>query len=180
MDTASLKTIRPCFVSGHLNGIHFIQYPLFELFLSKNTELYMREWKSKVPYSSSSPSSIAELKDILAYGRLTSSHPLPPPLHPSGAPTNHPYTLSLYLLGRSVGRQRVWGGVEGEQSSSISRLLRNSCASSALTKIVPYSSSVYTVFHSVIYNSVSKKDLLAARSFSALLVFFLTVWTQPV
>ena len=78
--------------------------------------------------------------------------PSPLPLSPSGAPTDHPYTLSLYLLGRSVGRQRG-GGVEGEQSSSIS-LLRNSCASSALMKIVPYSSSVYTVFHSVIYNSV--------------------------
>ena len=65
----------------------------------------MTEWKSKVPYSSSSQSSIAALKDVLEYGRLMSSHPLRPP-SPSGAPTDHPYTLSLYLLGRSVGRQK--------------------------------------------------------------------------
>ena len=38
---------------------------------------------------------------------------------PSFAPTDHPYTLSLYLLGRPVGEpEGVWGG--GVQSSSIS------------------------------------------------------------
>ena len=41
-----------------------------------------------------------------------------------------------------------WGGEAGQYSPS---------ASSALTQIVPYSASHYTVFHSVIYNSVGCK-----------------------
>ena len=57
-------------------------------------------------------------------------------------------------MGRSVGAPEGVGGGEGEQSSSISGLLRYSGESFKLTKIVPYSSSVYTVFHSVIFNSV--------------------------
>ena len=39
-----------------------------------------------------------------------------------------------------------WGEGAGQYSPS---------ASSAQTQIVPYSSSLYTVFHSVIYNSVA-------------------------
>ena len=42
----------------------------------------------------------------------------------------------------------------GEESSPISRLLRNSGAPSALKQIVHKSSSLYTLFHSVFYNSV--------------------------
>ena len=61
-----------------------------------------------------------------------------PPPSPSGAPTDHPYTY--------------WGG--GEGSSSISPLLRNSGAPSALKQIVHKSSYLYSLFHSVIYNSV--------------------------
>ena len=45
----------------------------------------------------------------------------------------------------------VGGGGGGEESSSISCLLRNSGAPSALKH---KSSSLYTLFHSVIYNSV--------------------------
>ena len=37
-------------------------------------------------------------------------------------------------------------------------------ASSALTQIVPYSSSLYTVFHSVIYNSVDIANCDDVRS----------------
>ena len=40
-------------------------------------------------------------------------HSPPPPPTPSGAPTDHPYTLSLSLLGWSVMRQRVYRGWEG-------------------------------------------------------------------
>ena len=65
--------------------------------------------KSKVPYSSSSQSSIAELKVVLAYGRLMSSHPLPPPLHPlvhpPTTPIHYPYTYWGGLWGA-----RGWGG----------------------------------------------------------------------
>ena len=39
---------------------------------------------------------------------------------PSFTPTNHPYTLSLYLLGWSVGEPEGVGGGEGVQRSSIS------------------------------------------------------------
>ena len=44
----------------------------------------------------------------------------------------------------------VWGG----ESSSISPLLRNSGAPSTLNQIVHKSSYLYSLFHSVIYNSV--------------------------
>ena len=46
------------------------------------------------------------------------------------------------------------GGGGREESSSISRLLRNSGAPFALKHIVHKSSSLYTLFLSVIYNSV--------------------------
>ena len=76
----------------------------------------MTEWKSKVPYSSSSQSSIAALKDVLAYGRLTSSHPLrSPPFtlwRTVTTPIHYPYT---YWGGLWV-RQRVWGGVKGSRA----------------------------------------------------------------
>ena len=66
--------------------------------------------------------------------------------------TDHPYTLSLYLLGRSVGEARgCGGGGEREQSSSISRFLGNSGALSALKQIVHISSSLERLFHSVIF-----------------------------
>ena len=63
-------------------------------------------------------------------------------------------TLSLYLLGRSVGEARGCGGGGREQSSSISRFLGNSGALSALKQIVHILSSLERLFHSVIYNSV--------------------------
>ena len=34
------------------------------------------------------------------------------------------------------------------------------CSPSALTQIVPISASIYTVFHSVIFNSVVERDIL--------------------
>ena len=53
--------------------------------------------------SSSSQSSIAVLKDVLAYGRLTSSPPLPP-LHPLAhyRPPQYPIPHSLLLLHLSI------------------------------------------------------------------------------
>ena len=45
----------------------------------------------------------------------TPSHHTPP-----FAPTDHPFPLSLYLLGRSVGKPEGVGWGEGVQSSSIS------------------------------------------------------------
>ena len=60
-----------------------------------------------MPISSSSQNSIAAMKNFLADGRLT----------PSGAPTDHPYTLPLALLGRSVGApEGVGGGRRSSQS----------------------------------------------------------------
>ena len=100
---------------------------------------------------SSTQSSIAALKDVSAYGRLTSSPPLPPPPSPSGAPTDHPYT---YWGGPVGAPEGVGGGGGGKESSSISPLLRNSGAPSALKQIVHKSSYLYSLFHSVIYNSV--------------------------
>ena len=115
----------------------------------------MTELKTTVHISSSSQSSIAALKDVLAYGRLTSSPPLPSlPPTPSGAPTV-PYTLSYpytYWGGLWV-RQRCRGG-----SSTISPLLRNSGPPSALKQIVHTSSYLYSLFHSVIYNYVRIMD----------------------
>ena len=73
------------------------------------TELELTEQKTTGHISSSSQSSIAALKDVLAYGRLTSSPPLPPPFT-LWRTTDHPYTISLYLLGRSVGEARGCGG----------------------------------------------------------------------
>ena len=51
------------------------------------------------------------------------------------------------------------GGEGGEESLSISRLLRNSGAPSAFKQIVHKSSSLYTLFHSAIYNSVPRMTL---------------------
>ena len=110
----------------------------------------MTEQKTTVHISSSSQSSIAALKDVLAYGRLTSS----PPPSPSGAqpttPIPYPYTYwgGLWVKPEGVGGER-------EQSSSISRFLGNSGALSALKQIVHISSSIERLFHSVIYNSVT-------------------------
>ena len=99
--------------------------------------------------SSSSQSGIATLKDVLAYGRLTSSPPLPP-----GAllttPIPYPYTYWGGLRVKPVGG----GGGEREQSSSISRFLGNSGALSVLKQIVHILSSLERLFYSVIYNSV--------------------------
>ena len=82
-----------------------------------STELKMTEWKITVHISSSSQISIAALKNVLADGRFTSSPPLPLPHHtPSFAPTNHPYTLSLYLLGQSVGEPEGVGGEKGSRA----------------------------------------------------------------
>ena len=86
-----------------------LKYRIFWQYLfTLLTELKMAEWKSKVPYSSSSHNSIAGLKNVLADGRLTSSPPLPLTTHPLSHPptTPIPYT---YWGGLWVS-QRVWGG----------------------------------------------------------------------
>ena len=98
--------------------------------------------------SSSSQSSIAALKDVLAYGRLTSSPPLPLPLHPLA---HYLYPIPIPIGAVCGWSQRVWGGGEREQSSSISRFLGNSGALSALKQIVHISSSLERLFHSVIF-----------------------------
>ena len=108
--------------------------------------------------SASSQSSIAALKDVLAYGRLTSSPPLPPPSR-SGAlpiiPIPYPYT---YWGGLWVNPEGVGGGGGREHSSSISRVQGNSGALSALKQILHISSSLERLFHSVISNSVETSD----------------------
>ena len=80
----------------------------------------MTEWKSEVPYLSSSQSSIAALKNVLADGRLTSSPPLPPTTHPLSHPPTTPIPYPYTYWGGLWVSQRVWGGGEGVQSSSIS------------------------------------------------------------
>ena len=80
-------------------------------------------------------------------------------VHTLWRPSNHLYTLSLYLLGRSVGEPGVvWGG--GKQSSSISRFLGNSCALSTLKQIV-HNSSFFKVF-----SILSSLILWLSRSFA--------------
>ena len=56
--------------------------------------------------------------------------------------------------------ESVGGGGVGEESLSISSRLRNSGATSALKQIVHKSSSLYTLFHSVIYNSMETTQYL--------------------
>ena len=51
------------------------------LYCNAPTELELTEQKTTGQISASSQSSIAALKDVLAYGRMTSSPPLSPPLH---------------------------------------------------------------------------------------------------
>ena len=75
---------------------------------------------------------------------------------PSFAPTDHPYTLSLYLLGRSVGEPEGVGGWEEVQSCHLATICRSRAQNYTWGKrIVLYSYSLYTVFHSVIFNSVA-------------------------
>ena len=74
------------------------------------TELEMTEQKTTGQISASSQSSIAARKDVLACGRLTSSPPLPPPLHALAH-----YRPPLYPIPIPIGAvcgwsQRVWGG----------------------------------------------------------------------
>ena len=119
----------------------------------------MTEWKRKVQIPSSSQSSIAVMKNFLADGRLTSSPPLPPTMHtPPGAPTTTPivaYTLFLYLLGRSVGEGAGGRGAELVKPPNLiltqSLRLTYTCGKRAEYSL----SSVFTLFHSVIYNSVN-------------------------
>ena len=60
----------------------------------------------------------------------------------------------IVLADRSLcSRQQRGGGEGGGQSVS-------PCSPSALTQIVPISASIYTVFHSVIFNSVVERDIL--------------------
>ena len=91
----------------------------------------------------------------IAYGRLTSFPPLPPPftLWRTHRPPLYPIPIPI---GAVCGCARWCGGGGGEESSSISPLLRNSGAPSALKQIVHKSSYLYSLFHSVIYNSVCK------------------------
>ena len=71
------------------------------------TELKMTEWKSTVDVSSSSQSSIAKMKNFLADGRLTSSQPPPPPLHPLAHPPTTPIPYPYTYWGGLWVRQRV-------------------------------------------------------------------------
>ena len=106
-----------------------------------------------VHISSSSQSIIAALKDVLAYGRLTNDQLCSPPPPPS--PTYRPPLYPIPIpIGVVCGCARGCRGGGGEESSSISPLLRNSGAPSALKQIVHKSSYLYSLFHSVIFNSV--------------------------
>ena len=81
----------------------------------------MTERKSKVPYLSSSQSSIAALKNVLADGLIDKLSSTPSHHTPSFAPTDHPYTLSLYLLGRSVGDPEGVGGGGGRGAELVNQ-----------------------------------------------------------
>ena len=60
------------------------------------------------------------MKNFVADGRLTSSPPQSPrPPTPSGAPTDHRYTLSLNLLGWSVGAPEGVGGGGGRGAEHV-------------------------------------------------------------
>ena len=110
----------------------------------------MTEWKTTAHISSSSQISIVALKDVLPCWRLTSSPSLPP-LHPLGHPPTRPIPKPIGVVCGCARGCREGGG---EESLSICPLLRNSGPPSALMHIVHKSSSLYTLFHSVIYNYV--------------------------
>ena len=90
------------------------------LYCNAPTELELTEQKTTGQISASSQSSIAALKDVLAYGRLTSSSPLPPPHtlwrthdHPYSGLFPYPYT---YWGGLWVKPEGVGGGGEGSRA----------------------------------------------------------------
>ena len=75
----------------------------------------------------------------------------PPPPSPTYRPHLDPIPIPIWAVCGCVRGCRVlW-----EESLSISHLLRNSGAPSALKQIVHKSSYLYSLFHSVIYNSVN-------------------------
>ena len=123
---------------------------IFKKKFNQITELEVTEQKTTGQISASSQSSIAALKDVLAYGRLTSSPPLPPPLHALAHYRPPLYPISIPIGAVCGWSQRVWGGGR-EQSSSTSRFLGKSGALSALKQIVHISSSLERLFHSVIF-----------------------------
>ena len=81
---------------------------------------------------------------ILAYERLTSSPLLPPTTHHLSHPPTTPIPYTYTYWGHLWVSQRVWGG------GGRSRAQNYTCGKRA----VPYSCSLYNVFHSVIFNSV--------------------------
>ena len=111
------------------------------LCIMPSTELKMTEWKTTVDISSSSQSSIAALKNVLADGRLTSSPPLSPP-HTLFRASQPPLCPIPIPIGAVCGWARGCGEGEGEQSSSISHFLGNSGALSVVKQIVHKSSSL--------------------------------------
>ena len=91
---------------------------------NESTELQMTEWKTTVHISSSSQSSIAAQQKI------------------------------VLADGSLCSRQQSGGGEGGEWGVGGGAWHGPPCSPSALTQIVPISASIYTVFHSVIFNSV--------------------------
>ena len=117
------------------------------------TEIEMTEKKIMVHILSSSHSSIAALKDVLAYGRLMSSPHLPPP-SPSGAlpttPIPYPYTYrgSLWVKPEGVG-----GGRKGAKLINLPFPRQFWCTLHTKADCT-VSSSLERLFNSIIYNSV--------------------------
>ena len=108
----------------------------------------MTEWKSINPTSSSSQSSIAAMKNFLADGRLTplSSNPLPP------------HTLWRTIRQPRPAGHGKWGWSEGApgqyQSGQHYYRGRNAEQTPPPFSSVSNSFFLYTLFYSVIYNSV--------------------------
>ena len=122
---------------------------------SPNHRIKDDRMENSVDIWSSSQSSIAALKNVLADGRLTSSPPLPPPhtLFRTHRPPLYPIPIPIGAvcgIARGCGKGK---GSRARQSATLcrSRAQNNTCGKRA----VPYSYSLYTVFHSVIFNSVA-------------------------
>ena len=113
----------------------------------------MTEWKSKSPSSSSSQSSIAAMKNFLQDGRLIRLSSPPSPLHPLSHPQTNASPHAWRVVGNGGGRRVRQDNTSLANITSYYRG-RNTEQTPPPFPSMSYSSSIYTLFYSVIYNSV--------------------------
>ena len=101
------------------------------------------------------------MKNFLADGRLTPLSSHRPPLHPLAHPLTTPIPHPRPGMGNGGGRRVHQGNTIPANITTVVEMqywrnlfTLNILAANALTQIIPYSSSLSIVFHSVIFNSV--------------------------